>query len=274
MAKLRLAVITDIHYGPDIANKLGTKAPRLLTKFAKAVNTYSPDLVVDMGDRISARKHDDDHAFARSVKDHFNEVAAPVVSMIGNHDLYCLTRDENAAITGSPGTSHSMDKGGYHLVFWNPNVKAKTKPSQGLWVEKEELEWLRQDLTKTKKPTIIFSHVPLDNYRNDNKKDTKKWGGIANRFFYPEGPEIREIIERSGNVILCMAGHRHTNRHRVIRGIHYVTQNSLTQTYRKKYRIPTGSFSFIDLEDRKISIKMEGKSVPHKWRPKLVLNGS
>ena len=35
---LHLAVVTDVHLGPDAGDRLGTKAPSALEAFVKAVN--------------------------------------------------------------------------------------------------------------------------------------------------------------------------------------------------------------------------------------------
>jgi hypothetical protein len=50
---------------------------------------------------------------------------------------------------------------------------------------------------------------------------------------YPEaqGAAIREVIERSGKVLLCMNGHAHWNAYHSIDGTHYVTIPSLTESF-------------------------------------------
>lgn len=256
MAKLRLAVVTDIHYGPDIGNKMGTAAPRLLDRFTAAVNKYNPDCVVDMGDRFSCRNPDTDIANLRKVKEHFNAVAAPVHHVIGNHDVRFITRADNEDITGSPATSYSRDYNGYHLTFWNPNVRIGT--NDGLVLSAEDIEWLRNDLASTDKPVILFSHVPLDNDPQDYDDEVREYtNGIAGRFYYKQGQVVRQMLEECGKVILCMAGHRHTKRHRDINGIHYITQQSLTSAYSK--RSAYGAFSFVEIDDAKIDIRMQGR---------------
>ncbi|MBU0800298.1 MAG: metallophosphoesterase [Alphaproteobacteria bacterium] len=255
MGKLRLAVVTDIHYGFDVGNKLGSKGPRLMDAFTRAVNKYKPDCVVDMGDRISCRNRDMDMGYLRQVKDHFNAIAAPIHHMIGNHDAKFMTREDNESITGSPGTSYSRDYNGYHLVFWNPNVNITNQ--QGLRLSPEEIEWLRADIAATDKPVILFSHVPLDNDPKDYEDETKEYAGIAGRFYYGQGQDVRQMLEKSGKVMLCMAGHRHTKRHREINGIHYITQQSMTSAW-KGSRRPTGTYANVEIEGDKIAIMLKG----------------
>ena len=255
MGKLRVAVVTDIHYGFDVGNKLGSKAPRLMDHFAKAVNKYKPDCVVDMGDRISCRNRDMDMGYLRQVKDHFNAIAAPVHHVIGNHDAKFMSRADNESITGSPGTSYAKDYNGYRLVFWNPNVTIASR--EGLRLTDDDLNWLRTELKNSDKPVVLFSHVPLDNDPKDYEEEVKEFSGIAGRFYYAQGHEVRKILEESEKVILCMAGHRHTKRHREINGIHYITQQAMTSSWHGTKR-PTGAHSFLEIDNGTINVQMRG----------------
>ncbi|NLD97692.1 MAG: metallophosphoesterase-domain-containing protein, partial [Synergistaceae bacterium] len=51
--KVRIHLVTDIHYGPDVAVKKGESALWLLDGFVRRTNEIKPDLAVDLGDRIS-----------------------------------------------------------------------------------------------------------------------------------------------------------------------------------------------------------------------------
>ena len=257
MAKVTFAAITDIHYGPDTGAKYGSKAPGLLDVFAKAAMEYQPDFIADLGDDITAFNHDDAVKNLQSVKDVFNRMAAPMYNVVGNHNIIYLTREENAQIMGNPGTSYSRDIKGYHFVFWNPPMGTT---GSGLHMSKEEMDWLRDDLAATDKPTVVFSHVPLDNDAKDNKSGRAASKSDNLYFFYPEGEQIRKIMEDSGKVILAMAGHRHTNRVRDINGIHYITQQSLVQAHEKHYRKPHRAWSVVELDDDKITVKLKGRA--------------
>jgi len=265
---LRLAVITDIHSGSHTGNKYGNKAPRLIELFVKAVNSYNPDLVIEMGDRISGKNKNKDRKDMRRLKTLFNKLSVPAYHIIGNHDVKNLTRKDNEEIMECSSKSYSMDAEGFHIVFWNPNVDCYYK--SGLYLEEGDLEWLKENLSANSElPTIVFSHVPLDDLINPNAKETDT-NEIAKRFAYPEGPDIRKVLEDAGNVILCMAGHRHTNASKNINGIHYVTLQSLVQAqqgYRK--RSPYGTYAFVEISindgsndndvENMIHIELKGK---------------
>lgn len=271
MAKLKLAVITDIHNGKDSGRRLGSKAPYLVERFVKAANNFEPDMAVDMGDRVSGGSKENDETYMTELKDLFNKLAAPVHSLIGNHDIKYLSREENEEIMDSPSTSHSMDINGYHLTFWNPNVD--TNDDGELYLTKEDLDWLKDDLAKTDKPTILFSHAGLENVEADPEGDNiDNLNEIDNRFFYPESKKVRRILEKSGNVILAMSGHRHRKRVREINGIHYVTQQSLTNAYGEESRA-SGTYSLIEIDEDRIRIQLKGRDkqridlVPRTFKP-------
>jgi len=56
--------------------------------------------------------------------------------------------------------SHSWDLQGYQLVFWNSAVEVV---DGGFHLAPDDLAWLEPDLAATALPTLIFSHLPLDN---------------------------------------------------------------------------------------------------------------
>jgi len=263
-SRLKAAIITDIHHGPRVGNKYGPKALRLVELFVEAVNRQKPDLVIEMGDRISEEDKETDRKRMTELKQLFNKLAAPVHSVIGNHDTKNLTRQENEEIMGSPAESYSVDVNGFHLIFWNPNVDCGEHDDTPSLCD-AELAWLKQDLAAHNAPTIIFSHIPFDGMFEPGDKEIGS-REIEKRFSYPESPDIRKILEDSGNVILSMAGHLHKNSSKIINGIHYVTLQSLVQAQEGKgKRSPYGTYAFLNIaandnnDGGTIHIELKGK---------------
>lgn len=251
---LRLAVITDIHYGPDYQARLGSKAPKLLPVFMKAVAKYKPDAIINLGDDHNARAEAEARQRILDVQSHFNRSAIPIYKVQGNHDVKFLSRDELAAINGCPATSYSRDVKGYHLVFWNPGQ------GKSLEVTSEDLKWLEADLATAKTPAIVFSHVPLDLEERDFAGNDNQ--DIAGRFHYAQSTFIRDVLEKSGKVVLCVAGHRHRHQYRQINGIHYIEQQSLTQMWKEHYRIPHRTWAWLEAEGGHITLRMQGHGRP------------
>lgn len=255
---LRFAVVTDIHYGFDRGNKKGSRAPALIDRFVKAANSNRVDFAVDMGDRVTYANPEQDRHYLIKLKDQFNKLAMPKYSVHGNHDLSNLTRQNNEDILGVPGGSYSKDINGYHVIFWNPNVRITGE--QGLFITPDEMSWLRDTLTETDRKCVLFCHIPLDNYPTDNVR-AAEYDKRPFLSYYPQGPEIREILEESGKVLLCMSGHRHRNRHREINGIHYITHQSLVQRYHDTER-PHAAYSLVKINKGRIRIEGRGLGQP------------
>jgi Icc protein len=229
MHELTLALITDIHHGPDRGTKLGTAALPLLAKFRDFVSHLRPACTVDMGDRISEVDEVTDRTLVTAVANSLAKLPGAVHHILGNHDVAKLSVSDNEELMQHSFASNSIDMNGFHLVFWN--ASDKLDPVNGFSLADGDLEWLRADLAASELPSIIFTHVPLDN------------GSMRGNFYfekafplyacYPEtqGEAIRDVIERSGNVILCLNGHAHWNAYQGIDGTHYVTLPSLTESF-------------------------------------------
>lgn len=259
MSGLRVAVLTDIHYGFDFKDKFGSKAPSLMDRFVKWADRLKtrPAFTIDMGDRVNSRSVEDDRGFMQELKNQFNRLAMPVHHLLGNHDVKNLSRAENEEITGSPSASYSLDEGNWHFVFWNPEVALS---GNGITVTAKDIEWLKNDLDATVKKTAVFCHVPFYD-RNENKEKIENAGdAIANRFSFEKSADLREIFEQSGKVHLAMGGHRHQNSYAEVNGIHYITQQSLTSEYKKKRSVPSGTWSMLEFSDDNIHVKLYGKA--------------
>ena len=226
MTPLKLAIITDIHHGPPRYTKKGAEALPLLESFVKEVSSGDFDLLVDLGDRITNVDKETDWDLANEVADIFRNINVPTYHLLGNHDLHYLSVRENELLLGSKLSSHSRDVKGKHLVFWNINLSNTYADNQ--IPSDSDLSWLNTDLNHTELPTIIFTHVPLDN------------ASMVGNFWFQNNVDVaslqntgraRKIIEASGKVILCIAGHTHWNKLSNIDGIHYLTIQSLSESF-------------------------------------------
>jgi predicted phosphodiesterase len=241
---LRIALIADIHHGVDIGTKLGSAALTLLQPFVEWVNAVRPDLVVELGDRINDQDKDADLRFTRDIAQAFQPLSTSCVHILGNHDNYQLSRQESEHIMQTSFASHSRDLHGYHLVFWNSAVHLFG--SGGYELAPEDLAWLEADLASTALPSIIFSHVPLDNGSMIGNFYFEKFR--PNGGHYRDGAAVREVIERSGKVVACLAGHTHWNACNTIDGVHYITIHSLTESF-TTHPYPTGAFGMLAIDE-------------------------
>lgn len=222
MQPLRIALVTDIHRGPDTGAVRGQDALPLLDALVDAARALRPDLLVDLGDRLTDV---DAHADRR----HLAEVAARLLALpcrrqhlLGNHDV--LPRDEQARTLGGADLGpRALELGGWRLVFldsFDGTIGGRLAP--------DTLGWLEHALAGPRAPTVVFSHQPLHGQpMTGNRYFEVEYAAEA----CPRGSErARAILERAGVVRLCVSGHAHWNDLRRVNGIPYLTVQSLTET--------------------------------------------
>jgi len=240
---LKLAIVTDIHHGPEKFSKKGAAALPLLSEFAAFVAAEAPDAVIDLGDRITDIDRETDQRLMGDVAGAFAAITTPRFHLLGNHDVAHLSQHDNEDAFGVSFAHASIDLKGWHLVFWQPDTHL-TYPA-GFQRRNDDIEWLRRNLASTNLPTVVFSHVPLDsasmtgNYWFENNPQ------FAGQAF---ASEIRELLQDAGTVVACVAGHVHWNNLSVIDGISYISVQSLTESYSTADRA-SGAWATITLGD-------------------------
>jgi len=238
---LRLAFVTDIHHGADKLTKLGSQALPLIEQFVAFANDYQPDAVIELGDRISDISPTADRDLLAEIAEALQPLDAPLFHILGNHDVNHLSPADNAAILGQSLDHHSVDINGWHLVFWQADTRLSR--DSGFQPRPSDLDWLRQDLETAANPTILFSHLPLDDAAMHGNYYFQRNERFAT---YSDCAAIRAVIENSGNVVLCVAGHLHWNNLNRIDGIPYVTVQSLTESFTTPSR-PAGAWASIEI---------------------------
>lgn len=152
----------------------------------------------------------------RAVMTHFEALDCPVYYVLGNHELklkngidamndYHDYRQWFAAFKHN--YYYSWDTAGYHFVALNSNenyapvlteiFSPKILTGGCFTFSEEQLAWLRDDLANTDKPTVIFTHIPLDN-RSLSSYD------IVNN-----AKDVRRILYQSKKVVAVIQGHSH-----------------------------------------------------------------
>ena len=222
---LKIAVVTDIHHGTPRLAKRGDRALDLIDQFLAFCSDYGPDLIADLGDRINDQDQETDRRLLGEVAVKFRGLNTPHVHLDGNHDSDFLLPEDNAAAVDS-GKHASRDINGYHLVFWNASTKIP-RPDP-FCPSDDDMAWLAQDLASTNLPTVIFSHVPFGGVSMVGNY----WFSNTPRFAtYPNAAEIRQIVENTGHVILCVAGHVHWNSLHRVNAVPHITIQSLTDSH-------------------------------------------
>lgn len=228
---VEIGMVTDIHYSSkEQGLEIDTKgAKERLEFFIEEMNRWKPDFIVELGDYINARMIDLSETGTKedlsAIEDVYKSFTGSRHYVLGNHDLYCLSKSQFRNLTGMEHYYQSLDVSGYHFLI----LDAQYDPSNGEnkdhdfgymagYVPQKEKDWLKKDLNSTEKPTIVFTHQRLDVQNNKNVKNA---------------PEVRSIFDQSGKVVAVFQGHVHKNIRKKINGTYYITLEALTDVNSK-----------------------------------------
>jgi hypothetical protein len=270
---LGIAIVTDIHYGPDRYSKKGDAAFALLDGFVRQVNSMEVGLVVDLGDRISNADLESDRKHLAAVAAAFKPLTRECHHLIGNHDVVHLSIEENEKILGKSLQHHSLDRQGWHLAFWNPSCALHA--GQGFFLSPNDLDWLAADLAATDLPSVVFAHMPVDT-----------GSMVGNYYFerrYARGERhrnaslARDLIEASEKVVAVVSGHVHWNQLHFMDGIPHFSLQSLSETF-TTHPHAAGSWALLTLGDT-VALEVFGrdavmyrvpiKNLSHHWLPPM-----
>ncbi len=232
---VRLGIVADVHAHDTeapVEHKVMTNYAERLTAFVDAMNAWPADLVIELGDFVNGAfvlgaNYGDPTRIGAILDDAvalFSGLECPTHYVLGNHDLYDLSKEEFLAAVGREETYYGFDLGGFHFVILDAEYNDPGEDDYDhvfmrvkCRIPRHELEWLRDDLAGTDLPTIVCVHQPLDPKFDPNA------GGPA----VVNQEEVRRILSESGVVIAVFQGHDHENRYVEIDGIHYVEFNAM-----------------------------------------------
>ncbi|KAF0231187.1 MAG: hypothetical protein FD175_1056 [Beijerinckiaceae bacterium] len=226
---LKIAIVTDIHHGKDAEAKKGGSALRLMADFAAFVSQEKPDLVLDLGDRISDEDPETDVILEREVNAAFEPIRAvcPVHHLCGNHDRDFLSVAQNEEILGQSLTHQILDAGGWRIVLWRADTRIQ-RPD-GFQCPKSDIAWLANAIAEADRPLLVASHVPVSGHSQIGNYYFQRNPGSST---YPQHAElVRDVLRASKVPTLCLAGHVHWNTVTTIDGIPHLTQQSLTESF-------------------------------------------
>ncbi|OWU86152.1 metallophosphoesterase-domain-containing protein [Oceanicola sp. 22II-s10i] len=225
----RIAIVTDIHHGAPSHTKRGDTALQLLADFVTWANAETPDLVLDLGDRISDVDSQSDARLEREVADVLCGLDAPLHHVCGNHDRDNLSVAENADILSADLAHEILDLGDWQLALWRADSKInRTAPRPGFDLPEADLLWLSQMAQRAQKPTLVASHVPFSGHSQIGNYYFQRNASLST---YPQSDRARAAIAQARVPVACVAGHVHWNTVTTVDGIPHITQQSLTESF-------------------------------------------
>ncbi|WP_158967123.1 metallophosphoesterase family protein [Chachezhania sediminis] len=225
----RIAIVTDIHHGAPSHTKRGDTALELVAQFVAWSNAQKPDLVLDLGDRISDIDSQTDARLEREVADLFAGLDAPLYSICGNHDRDHLSVEDNVEILGADLKSEVIDLGQWQLALWRADTRInRVAPNIGFNLPEADLLWLSQMAQRAEKPTLVASHVPFSGHSQIGNYYFQRNQGLST---YPQAERARAALAQAQVPVACIAGHVHWNTVTTVDGIPHMTQQSLTESF-------------------------------------------
>ncbi len=261
---IKIAFIADIHaHDTNSPNehKIMDDWPGRVAAFVDAANAASAAAVIDLGDLVNGcfvmGAEMGDPARIPGILDDAVAVLAgfdgPVHHVIGNHDVYDLSKEEFLVGTGQAATTYSFDLGGVHFVVLDAQYdKNGNDYGHIVWmvqgfIPQVELDWLAADLAASDLPTVVLVHQPLD-------ADFELLAGGPSIF---NNLAVRDLLAADGDVFAVFSGHDHTAHYSEIDGIHYLTIAAMVNHDGEPTPL-TWAMVTIDPEARTLSIDGEG----------------
>ncbi|WDQ15172.1 metallophosphoesterase [Rhodopirellula sp. P2] len=221
---VRVGLVTDMHYAdksPAGSRHYRETIDKLETARKQFVSDQ-PDFLVELGDLIDAADSVDvEQRYLQTINTKFAAICKDRHYVLGNHCVDTLTKEEFLAGVKQERSYYSFDRKGIHFIVLDSCFRSDGKPygrRNSHWtdanVPAEELDWLRGDLKSNNKPTIVFAHQRLD---------------VSNHHGVKNNPQVRQVLEDSGDVLAVFQGHSHQNDLKDIGGIHYCTLAAMVE---------------------------------------------
>jgi len=152
---------------------------------------------------------------------------------------------------------YSFDRGEYHFIalsFEMTEDHTHDLAAISAQIPKTQIEWLKEDLSKTNKFCIIFVHYGL---ADDDMKGNFWFEKDSHHAMMGNRKEVRKILEDSGKVKAVISAHQHWNRMKIHNGIPYFTVTSMIENTHND-GIASGANTIIELDSEKINVNVRG----------------
>jgi 3',5'-cyclic AMP phosphodiesterase CpdA len=268
---MKFAIINDMHIGPKgsgfakgVQRKLTEESERLVKRFVNDMNeTEHPKFVICLGDLIEdINDREKDIESFKYALDLLAPLKAPLHCLVGNHDVRTLKQEEIADMLGYDRMYYSFDSGDFHFVCLSFEMTgAHTTDVIDIRAEvpTDQVEWLKKDLAKADKTTIVFTHYGL---ADDNMEGNFWFNGEIKHAALGNRGEVRKILEESGRIKAVINAHQHWNRLNEHNGIPYFTITSLVENTNND-GVPAEAFTIVNLTSDSIDVDVRGNDPSH-----------
>jgi len=265
---LHIGIVADVHVhdtDSPAEGKVMVNYAERLAAFVDAMNAWPADAVLQLGDLVNGAfvlggLTGDPMRIGALLEEALvllSGLDAPLYHVLGNHDMYDLSKPDVLAAMGLEQGAYSFDRGGYHFAVLDAEFNPDGTPYDHVFmrtkgcIPPEQVAWLAADLAATDLPTIVAIHQPLDS----NFESLAGGPPVVNHL------EVQGVLRDSGVVIAVLQGHDHENRYTEIDGIHYVTFAAMVD--HTEPSPPT--FAQMTLDPVERAIRIEGFGLQESW---------
>lgn len=248
-AVIKFGIVSDVH-----------DEPWRLQAFIGKANDEKPDFIIQLGDLSNGKAESNRKMIAI-----WNTFPGTRYHVLGNHELDYTTKADIIRRQEMPGAYYSFDCGAFHFVVLDCNFIRKDgefidfgkanyyidKESRDL-IHPDQVKWLKEDIQKTDKPVILFSHQTFDDITMRGANP------VPNRsLIHGLIGEINASSGKHNKIIACFAGHDHIDHYNVIGGVHYFAVNG-AYGFKPGLEIKDALYAFVTLNHKKQSISVKG----------------
>ncbi len=243
-----------------------------MEKAVDSINEQGADLIINGGDLIhlgfrlsepAAEKRWDIYMGLHEA------IRGEIFSTLGNHDLVAVSPKDGSPPSKDPRAMfrtrlglercyYSFDTLGYHFVVLDSTLIKAQEASYGGWIDPEQLEWLKEDLSKLppSTPTVAVTHYPL--LTNFYAATVGATQATPEKFVISNNVEVLKCFA-GHKLILVLQGHIHVDELIRWRGITFITGGAICGAWWRGPRLGTkegygmvtldgdqGSFRYID----------------------------
>ncbi|GAA5222025.1 metallophosphoesterase [Membranihabitans marinus] len=233
---LRFGMITDLHYADRPTTEGGSRYYRQsLGKLREAVDLMNGKrlhFMIELGDlkdQSAQPSEEETLHFLKTIESEYAQFNGPRHYVLGNHDHDSISKEQflQHIQTGTDIEAknyYSFTKNGYHCIILDSNYSSDGRPYDkgdfdwtDAFIPQEQTDWLREALSNTELPALVFVH-----HRLDNLGELAKMG--------PSNSEaVRQILEESRKVLAVFQGHHHAGGLQTINNIHYYTLKAVVE---------------------------------------------
>ena len=212
----RFLFLTDIHLPAEGRN---TEAQLEIAGFSNKFGRH--DMTILGGDNIFGQPEGRASEIANWKSFSATSFPGSVHTVVGNHDI-CgwkpnskdnipSKKDEAVSQLGMPHRYYSFEHSGWRFLMLD-SVQPDEKFGYVGHIDAEQMEWMKSELAKDKRPTVVVSHIPIlsaSELASSATVASPQGTKVTHQRLVSNNHEVLEVFRQNEHVKLCLSGHLH-----------------------------------------------------------------